>query len=401
MQNRSNAAAGSFVYHDNNATTPLAPEVLAAIVPVLTDTFGNPSSPHRLGVAAARLVESARLDVADLFGTSPERVVFTGGGTESIATAVAAGRALRPTRRTVVCSSVEHPASSAPLKREAELGRVDCVVVPVARDGLFVKERLMAAIGDDTAIVSLLWGNNETGVVQPRELLRDVAAKCRRHGALLHLDAVQMAGKAELDVEELGADFVSISGHKFHAPKGVGALFVRDDAEFAPFVLGGSQERQRRAGTVATANVVGLGVAARLACEHLRTPGALAALAARRDGLERELARRVEGVSVNGAGAARTPNTSNVSFEGVNGNALLAMLSEHDVFVSTGSACGSNRKKASPVLVAMGVDVDLASASLRLSLSRFTTDAEVERGVDTIARCVARLRAMAPAEQPA
>jgi cysteine desulfurase len=396
MQNRSIAGGGPFVYLDNNATTPLAPEVLAAVVPVLSDTFGNPSSPHRLGVAAARLVENARLDVADLFGTSPERVVFTGGGTESIATAVAAGMAMRASRSKVVCSSVEHPASSAPLKRAAELGRSSCIVVPVDRDGLFVRADLLGAIDDDTAVVSLLWGNNETGVVQPRELLREVAAKCRRHGALLHLDAVQMAGKAEMDVEDIGADFVSISGHKFHAPKGVGALYVRDDAEFTPFVLGGSQERQRRAGTVATANVVGLGVAARLACDHLRTPGALAALTARRDGLERELARRIEGVHVNGGRAPRTPNTSNVSFEGVNGNALLAMLSENDVFVSTGSACGSNKKKASPVLVAMGVDTELASASLRLSLSRFTTDAEIERGAQTIARCVERLRAMAP-----
>jgi cysteine desulfurase len=386
----------SIVYLDNNATTPVAPEAFEAMVPHLRDHFGNASSPHRLGVAAARAVESARLDVAELLGTTPDRVVFTGGGTESIATAIAAARAVRPGRPRMVCSTIEHPASSAPLKRASERGEGECVVVGVDGRGLLRREELLAAIDERTSVVSLLWGNNETGVVQPRELLVEVVVACRRHGALLHLDAVQMAGKGEIEAEDLGVDFVSISGHKFHAPKGVGALYVRDDAHFAPLMLGGSQEGLRRAGTVNTAGVVGLGVAARLAHEHLRTPGALARLAARRDRLEALLCERVEGTHVNGAGAPRTPNTSNVSFEGVNGNALLAMLSERDVYVSTGSACGSNKKKASPVLLAMGVDADLAGGSLRLSLSRYTTDETVERGAAVIAECIARLRQMAP-----
>lgn len=384
------------VYLDHNATTPLAPEALEAMLPYLRGSFGNSSSSHRLGVEAARAVESARIDVADLLGCAPDRVVLTGGGTESIATAIAAGRRLQPGRRRFVYSAVEHPASSAPIRRYADEDGLEARVVGVDANGLLRREEVLDAIDGDTALVSLLWGNNETGVIQPRELVAEVSAACRAAGAFLHLDAVQLAGKAVIDAEDLDVDLLSISGHKFHGPKGTGALFVRDDARFAPLLMGGSHEGLRRAGTVNTAGVVGLGVAARMALDHLLDESAMAAMGARRDRLENALLERIEGTTVNGAAAVRTPNTANVSFRGVHGNALLTLLSERDVFVSTGSACGSNKRKPSPVLVAMGVDEDLAGSSLRLSIARTTTEAEIDRAIEVIVTSVEQLRALAP-----
>jgi cysteine desulfurase len=384
------------VYLDHNATTPLAPEALDALLPFLRGDFGNSSSPHRMGVDAARAVESARIDVADLLGCAPDRVVLTGGGTESIATAIAAGRRLQPGRRRFVHSAVEHPASSAPIRRYAEEDGLEARVVGVDANGLLRRDEMLAAIDGDTALVSLLWGNNETGVIQPRELIVEIANACRAAGVLLHLDAVQMAGKAVIDAEDLGVDLLSISGHKFHGPKGTGALYVRDDERFAPLLMGGSHEGLRRAGTVNTAGVVGLGVAARLALDHLLDAFTMAAMGARRDRLENALVERIPGVTVNGASALRTPNTANVSFGGVHGNALLTLLSERNVFVSTGSACGSNKRKPSPVLLAMGVDEELAGGSLRLSIARTTTDVEIERAIDVITSSVEQLRALAP-----
>jgi len=384
-------------YLDHNATTPLAPEALEAMLPFLREDFGNSSSPHGMGVEAARAIEAARIDVADLLGCAPDRVVLTGGGSESINTAVEAGGRLAPERTGFVCSTVEHPASSAPIARLAAERGAAPRLVSVDRDGVLDREALLTAIDADTAVVSLLWGNNETGVVQPRELLEAARDRCREVGALLHLDAVQMAGKAPIEAEELDADLVSISGHKFHGPKGTGALFVRDDERFRPLLVGGSHEGLRRAGTVNTPGVVGLGVAARLALEHLEDADAMERLRARRDALESALLERVEGASVNGARAERTPNTANVSFAGIHGNALLTLLSERGVYVSTGSACGSKKRKPSPILLAMGVDEELAGASLRLSIARTTTDAEIERGVDTIVAAVEQLRALAPA----
>jgi len=384
-------------YLDHNATTPLAAEALAAMQPYWTERFGNSSSPHGMGVEAARAIESARIDVADLMGCAPDRVVFTGGGSESINTAIEAAGRLHPERTGFVCSAVEHPASSAPIARLATERGATPRVVGVDANGTFDREALLAAIDADTAVVSLIWGNNETGVVQPRALLEAVRDRCREVGALLHLDAVQMAGKARMDTEELDADFVSISGHKFHGPKGTGALFVRDDERFRPLLIGGSHEGLRRAGTVDTPGVVGLGAAARAAREHLEDESAMAHMRAQRDRLESELLARVDGARVNGVGGERTPNTSNVSFAGIHGNALLTLLSEREVFVSTGSACGSKKRKPSPILLAMGVDEELAGASLRLSIARTTTDEEIERGIEAIVASVVQLRELAPA----
>lgn len=384
-------------YLDNNATTPLAPEALAAMEPYWTERFGNSSSPHGMGVDAARAIESARIDVADLLGCAPDRVVLTGGGTESIVSAIEAGGRLLPERRGFVCSTVEHPASSAPIARLANERGSEPRHVPVDGDGTLDRDALLEAIDDDTAVVSLIWGNNETGVVQPRELLEAARDRCREVGALLHLDAVQMAGKAVMDVEALDADLVSVSGHKFHAPKGTGALFVREDERFRPLLIGGNHEGMRRAGTVNTPGIAGLGAAARVAREHLEDASAMEHMRAQRDGLERALLERIDGSQVNGAKATRTPNTVNISFAGVHGNALLTLLSEREVYVSTGSACGSKKRKPSPILLAMGVDEELAGASLRLSIARTTTDDEIERGVEAIVASVAQLRELAPA----
>lgn len=384
-------------YLDHNATTPLAAEALAAMQPFWTERFGNSSSPHGMGLEAARAIESARIDVADLLGCAPDRVVLTGGGSESINTAIEAAGRLFPERTGFVCSAVEHPASAAPIARLARERGAEPRVVGVDANGTFDRAELLDAIDANTAAVSLIWGNNETGVVQPRDLLEAVRDRCREVGALLHLDAVQMAGKARMDVEELDADLVSISGHKFHGPKGTGALFVRDDERFRPLLIGGSHEGMRRAGTVATPSVVGLGAAARAALEHLEDESAMAHMRAQRDRLENALLERLEGAHVNGRDAVRTPNTSNVSFTGVHGNALLTLLSEREVYVSTGSACGSKKRKPSPILLAMGVDEELAGASLRLSIARTTTDEEIERGVEAIVASVEQLRELAPA----
>lgn len=384
------------VYLDNNATTAVAPEVLDALLPWLREGYGNPSSKHAMGEPAARAVALARASVARMLGAqSPREVVFTSGGTESINSALFACLRARPEARRIVTTTAEHSAALNPAKRLAEEG-FEVAFVGVDAEGRVDVDGLIAALTPETAVCTLLWGNNETGVLIPDDSLARVSARCRELEIPLHLDAVQVAGKRPIDVSHLGCDLLSISGHKFHGPKGVGAIWVRSGTAYTAHVEGGTQEEGRRGGTLNTPGIVGLGEAARLAARHTAEADSLGRLAELRDALEQGLLERIPDARVNGAGAERVESTSNISFEGVRGDALLLLLSEFGVCVSTGAACSTGKRAPSHVLLAMGLSPELAGGSIRLSLSRYSTEGDVDRALERVPRAVEQLRAMAP-----
>jgi cysteine desulfurase len=367
----------SRIYLDNNATTPLHPDVLAALDRALRVDFGNPSSIHQEGQSARHLLEEARERVARRIGATSREVVFTSSGTESsnaaIFGAVPAGR-----RCHIVTSGIEHPSVAEAI---AELGRRGCEVsvVPPSRDGVVDAERMIAAIRDDTALVTLMMANNETGVVQP---VAAVGRVCRERGIHFHCDAVQAAGKIPVDVAEIGCDTLALSAHKLHAPKGIGALFVRRGVTLHPLLVGGAQERRRRAGTENVPLAVAFGVAASLPDESERVREL-------RDRFESLLDESFE-VTINGRGVARLPNTSSVTFEGADAEGLVIALDLDGVAVSAGSACSSGRLEPSPVLLAMGLTPQQARSTIRVSLSRFTTEEEIERVISILRRVVPR-----------
>jgi cysteine desulfurase len=381
------------IYLDNNATTRPAAEVLELMWPCFTERYGNASSLHELGVAAADAIAAARANVARLIGArDPARVVFTSGGTESDQTALRSAWARRGKRRKIVTTAVEHSAVLEPLaqlEREGALGER----VGVRPSGRLDESELLDRVDDDTALVAVMWANNETGAIHPVER---IAAGCRARGVPLHVDAVQACGKLSMRVDELGADYVALSGHKLHGPKGVGALWVRPGVELVPFVRGGPQERERRGGTENVPAIVGLGRAAQLARAWLASdgPGRLAAL---RDRLERGLLERIAGASVHAGEVPRVPNTTNLRFEGLSGEALVLLLSGEGICASTGAACASSRHKPSHVLLAMGLGPAEAGSSVRFSLSRYTTEDEILRTLEVVPSAVSRLRALAGA----
>ncbi|QDU69102.1 cysteine desulfurase family protein [Engelhardtia mirabilis] len=384
------------VYLDNNATTRVHDEVLEALLPWLKGGYGNPSSAHCMGQPAARAIAKARSQVARLVGArSPREIVFTSGGTESINSAIRSGLRFRPERRRLVTSTVEHSATANPARRLVDKG-FDVVFATVDHAGRLDTEAVLAAIDETCAMVTLLWGNNETGAVVPLEDLARIGERAREVGAAFHLDAVQVAGKQPICVQSLPVDMVSISAHKFHGPKGVGAIWVRGGVDYAAHVEGGTQEEGRRGGTLNTPGIVGLGAAAALAADYAADGAAQAATRARRDRLEQGLVAAIPEATVNGAGGPRVANTSNISFPGVRGDALLLLLSELGLCVSTGSACSTGKKAPSHVLLGMGVPADLAGGSIRLSLSRFTTDADIDAALERIPAAVVQLREMAP-----
>jgi cysteine desulfurase len=389
-------APSDVLYLDNNATTQVHPEALEALWPWMREGYGNPSSTHCMGQPAARAIAQARAAVAKLVGAkSPREVVFTSGGTESINSALHSALRAAPARRRIVTTQVEHSAALNPCRRLAESGYA-VHFAPVDRDGRLDVAALCAAIDGDTALVTLLWGNNETGVVIPEADLQRVSERCREVGAHFHLDAVQVAGKVPIDVQRVPVDWLSLSAHKFHGPKGVGAIYVRSGAPYAAHVEGGTQEEGRRGGTLNTPGIVGLGAAARLALAYVQDPAALGKTQALRDRLERGLLAAVPETRVNGGGATRVGNTSNLSFAGVRGDAVLLLLSELGVCVSTGSACSTGKKAPSHVLLAMGLPTELAGGSIRLSLSRFSSDREVDEALERIPAAIQQLRALAP-----
>lgn len=378
------------IYLDHNATTPLDRRVLEAMVPVLEDGFGNPSSLHWFGQRARGAVEDARAQVAALIGAASSEIVFTGSGTEAdnLALRGVAGLVREP-RRKIVHTAVEHHAVINTAKALAEEGW-PVEVARVGQDGRVDLEDLRARVDDRTALVSVMLANNETGVLQP---VAEAARIAHEKGALVHCDAVQAAGKVPVDVGALGVDLLSLSAHKFYGPKGTGVLWVKRGTRLRAWVRGGSQERNRRAGTENVAGIVGLGRAAALAREEL---GAEAArLAGLRDRLEQKLL-ALPGARRNGEGP-RVPNTTNVSFEGIEAESLLMALDLMGMAVSTGAACAAGAVEPSHVLRGMGLPVDRVQASVRFSLGRSNTEAQVDRAAAAVAEAVDRQRSRAGA----
>jgi cysteine desulfurase len=376
------------IYLDNNATTRPADEVVEAMLPYLRERYGNPSSIHSFGSRVGRDLDRAREEVAALLGADPGEVVFTSGGTEAINAAIRG--ALAEVAGLVVTSAVEHPATRATLARLERAGACTVRTVGVDERGALDLGALESAIGDGkrVSLVTLLWANNETGVLFP---IDEVAALCRERGVPLHVDAVQAAGKVEIDAGRTPVDLLSISGHKLHGPKGIGVLFVRRGRPFEPLVTGGHQERSRRGGTENVPGIVGLGVAARLAQRWLESDGP-ARLGGLRDRLEDRLLAAPLGAARNGARAPRVANTTSLRFPGLDGEALLLDLSRRGIAASSGSACTSGSLEPSHVLLAMGVRPVDALGSLRLSLSRETTPAEVDAAAAAIVEAVSALR---------
>jgi cysteine desulfurase len=376
------------VYLDHNATTPVDPRVLDAMLPFLRDDYGNPSSLHWLGQRARAAVEEARARVAALVGAEPAEIVFTASGSESDNTALrgAAARAKEP-RTGVVCSAIEHHAVLNTAKAMRDEGR-PVGLVRVGEGGVLDLDDLAARVDDGTAVVSVMLANNETGVVQP---VAEAARIASGRGAVTHCDAVQAAGKVPIDVRELDVDLLTLSAHKLCGPKGVGCLYVRRGTPMAPLVRGGAQERNRRAGTENVAGIVGFGAAAALARESL---GAEAPrVRGLRDRLEARLL-AIPGACRNGEGP-RVPNTTNVSFEGLDAEALLIALDLEGVAASSGAACAAGGIEPSHVLRAMGLPPERVQSSLRFSLGRTTTEADIEHAADVITSVVGRMRSPA------
>jgi cysteine desulfurase len=376
------------VYFDYNATTPLSPDVVDAVAHASRDIFGNPSSIHRVGQQAKAAIDDARSAVAALLGGDPSEVVFTSGGTEADNFAIrGAAEAIEPAgRRHLIATGIEHEAVLNTLRALARRGW-RTTLLPVDQSGIASPDRLREAITDDTALVSVMHANNEIGTVQP---IAALAAIAHEHGAVMHTDAVQSAGKVPVDVHALGIDLLSLSAHKFNGPKGAGVLWIKRGTRMQPTITGGKHERNRRAGTENVPAIAGLGVAARLAKEKLTAEGLR--VAALRDRLEEQILASVPGTAVNGARDRRVPNTTNISFDRVEAESLLIALDLEGVAVSTGSACSSGTLEPSHVLKAMGLPPHRTQNSLRFSLGMFSTDAEVDYVVSVLPRLVEKLR---------
>jgi cysteine desulfurase len=375
-------------YFDHNATTPLDPGVLEVVTRVLADEFGNPSSVHHFGQRAKAVLDDARTEVARLVGGEPSEVVFTSGGTEADNFALrGAAEALEPTgRRHLIATTIEHEAVLVTLKVLARRGW-QVTLLPVDATGIVSPDALRAAITAETALVSVMHANNEIGTVQPVEILAGIA---HEHGALFHTDAVQSAGKIRLDVRAIGADLVSLSAHKFYGPKGAGALWIRRGTRINAILTGGKHERSRRAGTENVAGIAGLGAAAALAARKLDAEAAR--LGALRDRLEEAVLRQVPGTAINGVRQPRVPNTTNISFDGIEAESLLIALDLEGFAVSTGSACSSGTLEPSHVLRAMGLPTHRTQNSIRISLGARNTDAEVDAFLAALPRVVEKLR---------
>jgi len=381
------------VYLDNNATTRVAAEVLEEMLPYFEDLYGNPSSLHRFGRPVREAVEEARERVAELLGAWPDEVIFTSCGTESDNAAIRGVLEALPDKRHLVTTQVEHPAVLS-LCRYLEGRGYEVTYLSVDRRGLLDLEELRASLREDTALVSIMFANNETGVLFPME---EIAEIVKERGIVLHTDAVQAVGKVEIDLRRLPIDLLSLSGHKFYAPKGVGALFVRRGTPWVPFVLGGHQEGGRRAGTENTASIVGLGKASELAKEEVADQGRIKAL---RDKLERGIMESIPQVFLNGDPDRRLPNTSNLCFVGVEGEALLLRLDDEGIAVSTGSACSSGSGEPSHVLRAMKVPEPAVHGAIRFSLGRYTTEEDIDYVLEKVPTVVQELRALSPLWPP-
>ena len=387
------------VYLDNSATTAAAPEVIEAMLPFLSEDFGNAQSVHSFGQSAKAAVERGRRQVAALLNASPAEMVFVSGGTEADNLALRGiCNAHIKHGRHIITTRIEHPAVLATCE-ELEQSGFRVTWLPVSARGLVDVNELRAAIAEDTILISVMHANNETGTVQPIEEIAQIVASARAEGSRhlhFHTDAVQSAGKIAIDVRRLGVDLLSLSGHKIHAPKGSGALFVRKGVRLARIFFGGHQERDRRPGTENVPGIVALGRAAELASRNLES----SALRMRelRDYLEQQVIARCDGVRVNGDVERRVPNISNMSFRGVDGESLLIALDLRGIAVSTGSACASGSLEPSHVLTALGLSRQEVRGSLRFSLSAYTTRDEIDYAVAALEETLERLRSMLPSE---
>lgn len=387
------AAPEQVIYMDNNATTRVAPEVLDAMMPYLRDYYGNPSSMHTFGGQVGRAVARAREQVADLLGAAPEEIVFTSCGTESDSTAILSALQTYPEKNHVVTTRVEHPAVKN-LCENLELftGRkYHTTRLHVHSDGTMDVQRFRDSLTDETVIASAMWANNETGVLFPVE---EMARITRERGILFHTDAVQAVGKIPLNLRDSAIDFLSISGHKLHAPKGVGVLYVRKGTPFVPFMNGGHQERGRRGGTENVASIIGLGRACELAAAKMAEENTR--VRALRDKLEHGLLTSVPKALLNGHPELRLPNTANISFEYVEGEAILLHMNQLNICASSGSACTSGSLEPSHVLRAMGVPFTAAHGSIRFSLSVYNTEEEIDFVLAHMPPIIEKLRALSP-----
>jgi cysteine desulfurase len=378
------------IYLDNNATTKVAPEVLEMMLPYFSDLYGNPSSMHSFGGQVAKKIREAREYTAALIGASPEEIIFTSCGSESDNAAIRSALLHQPGKRHIVTSRVEHPAIKALCADLAHRG-YQVTEVGVDADGRLDMDQYRRSLTSDTAIVSLMWANNETGVLFPVE---EAAALAQEKGILFHTDAVQAVGKVPVDMSRATISMLSFSGHKLHAPKGIGVLYVRKGTKFSPFLIGGHQERGRRGGTENTPSIVGLGKACELAGRNMAMENDR--VKRLRDKLEGELLARVPNSRINGDPSYRLPNTSNISFEFVEGEAILLMLNEFGICASSGSACTSGSLQPSHVLRAMGVPFTMAHGSIRFSLSIYNTEEEIDYVVEKLPSIIDTLRSLSP-----
>ena len=381
-----------FCYFDNNATTQVAPEALGAMLPFLKEQWGNPSSAYSFGQEAARRIDDARAKVAALIQADPREIVFTSCGTESNNTALHSALATQPQRRHVLTTAVEHSANLKFCQHLQKRG-YEVTWLPVSSEGALDLNQLENSIRADTALVTVMWANNETGVIFP---ISEIAAICRKRGVLCHTDAVQAAGKLPINVRESGVDLLSLSAHKLHAPKGIGLLFVKRHSRFQPYLVGGGQEHGRRGGTESVANIVAFGRAAELAVGHLKEMTRVRAL---RDKLELGILQNIPGARRNGAAEPRLPNTTNLSFAGVEAEGVLMLLDQAGICVSSGSACTTGSLDPSHVLMAMHCTPAQARASVRFSLGRYNTESEVDFVLEQLPPIIEKLRANAPVEE--
>jgi len=378
------------IYFDNNATTKVAEEVLAEMEPLFSELYGNPSSMHTFGGQIGHKIRHAREQVADLLGCESSEIIFTSGGTESDNAAIKGTLAAQPNKRKIITTRVEHPAVLA-VCRDLENHGYTVAELAVDKYGHLDLAELEEQIDDDTALVTIMYANNETGVIFPVD---EIAELVTSKQVVFHTDAVQAVGKIPLNLSKSNIDLLSLSGHKLHGPKGVGALYVRKATRIAPFMLGGHQEGGRRAGTENVPGIVGLGKACELAAENILQENSRVKYL--RDKLEDAILEKCPDCRLNGDKKNRLPNTSNISFEYIEGEAILLMLDKYGICASSGSACTSGSLEPSHVLRAMGVPFTAAHGSIRFSLSRYNTDDEVDYTIEKMPQIVNQLRELSP-----